>query len=39
MISKIKIPTSNKRSIKSLIWVYDITNSLGNQQGLVKGAP
>lgn len=39
MISKIKIPTSSKGSIKSIIWVYDITNSLGNQQGLVKGAP
>ena len=39
MISKIKIPTSSKGSIKSLIWVYDITNSLDNQQGLVKGAP
>ena len=34
MISKIRIHTSSKGSIKSLIWVYDITNTLGNQQGL-----
>ena len=39
IISKRSIHTSSKGSIKSPIWVYDISNTLGNQQGLVKGAP
>lgn len=32
MISKISIHTRSKGPRKSSIWIYDITNTLGNQQ-------
>ena len=39
IFSKLNIRNTSKKSKKLLIWVYEINNSTGNQQGPVKGAP
>lgn len=39
IFSKLNIRNTSKKPKKLLIWVYEINNSTGNQQGPVKGAP